>query len=215
MPTLTRLAWLMQVCSIRFCSIAGIHFNLAPVISSFPSTLDPAGEVLTVSGSNFGSSVADIYITVGGVSCTPNALLPVDSKEHIRVTCPPNYGASVAVSLSVGPAGQAQSTSTTSGYGAPTITSISPSTIPTQGADITISGNYFGSFAENATVTITTTPSTTCGISSLTGTSIVCSVPRGFGTNYDVRVDIADQHVVSTAALGYECMYWGVFSIFC
>ena len=67
-------------------------------------------------------------------------------------------------------------------FAAPTISSISPATLPTSGGSIVINGNGF------AIPPIVNVGASLCVVSTASATQIVCAVPAGHGTNLPVVV---------------------------
>ena len=168
-------------------SLADFWTNLnGPEISD----LSPArggttgGYELTISGANFGDNVG--AVSVGGSECSILSW----ANSAISCTVPAGSGAvaEVVVSLDSGMSAASQDF----GYLAPTLASQSISEGPTTGGNsLTLEGdNFFPS-----DVTSVTIGGKNCGITTVSHTRIVCSVPEGIGQGLTMQIDVAGQVV--------------------
>jgi Ca2+-binding RTX toxin-like protein len=137
------------------------------------------GQRLTFTGANFSTDLTDDTVTIG----TWNAPVVSASATQLVVTAPAGYGrANVAVNVA------GQLSNTLSFNFVPTVTSVTPSTIPTAGnADLTIMGTAFSPTPGDDTVMI---GSTKAEIVSASQTQLVVTAPAGFGAGVNVRVTV-------------------------
>ncbi|MCA3015705.1 MAG: IPT/TIG domain-containing protein, partial [Myxococcaceae bacterium] len=153
----------------------------APVVTGLTPTSGPTagGVTLTITGVNFGTAPT---ATIDGVAC-PLAALPTQT----RVVCslPPGAGAGVAVRVVAG--GQLSNVASFD-YAPPQVTMLTPATLPTAGALLTLSGFNFG--AAEASVTVDGAP---CPLVMATHTQLVCSAPPGPGGPATARVTVKGQ----------------------
>jgi len=149
-------------------SSSGVDVATAPptLVSAAPTSVGTAGgSTMTLTGSNFGDGASPLAVTLNGISAG------VTSRTHtaLAVTVPAGQGPNLPISVTVN--GQA-SNSIFYHYTAPTIASVSPSSVPrAAGTALTLSGANFGL---TPTVSIN---GATCPVSSSTHTSIVCATP--------------------------------------
>ncbi|MDX2014653.1 MAG: IPT/TIG domain-containing protein, partial [Myxococcaceae bacterium] len=166
--------------------------RLPPAVTSFfPAAISTSSQSLTLVGTNFGTAAT--VSTDGGVA------VPVTSvtQTQVVVTAPEGNDA-LAVRVSAG--GQ-QSPVATIPRAPPTITSITPSSVPAGGAAITLMGSNFGtSGAASVTVGGAACPVT----QSTPHTVLVCTAPAGTG-NAAVRVSVGGR----TSAAGPSVQYPG------
>jgi large repetitive protein len=161
----------------------GVDFDYYPPA---PTTISPAngptlgGVPITVTGSNFG---ANPTITIGGVA---TAILAGSTDGSLVFTLPVGKGANLDVKV-VGQDGRA-SYALPFSYNPPLISSVSPTTAPSEGgAIITVNGSNFGP-----------SPSITIGGNAATVLTashgqITCVLPAGQGSNREVRVAAGNQ----------------------
>jgi large repetitive protein len=160
----------------------GLDFTyLPPVIQTVtPANGNTAGQSITIAGTDFGLSANDDTITVGGVPCAD----PFGTSSSIVCQLPPGQG---TVPIVVTANGERSSVFNYT-YGAPVISSVSPTTGVTSGNFVlTISGRNFGT---SATVTIGGQP---CPVISDANTVITCTVPAGSPGNLPLVVAVSGQ----------------------
>jgi hypothetical protein len=160
----------------------GFDFTyLPPVIQTVtPANGNTAGQSITIAGTDFGLSASDDTITVGGVACGH----PFGTSSSIVCQLPPGQG---TVPIVVTANGERSAVFDYT-YGAPAISSVSPTTGVTSGNFVlTITGRNFGS---SATVTIGGQP---CPVTSDANTTITCTAPAGSAGNLPLVVTVSGQ----------------------
>ena len=168
---------------------AGTFSYQWPALQAISPVGATAGQHITLTGSNFGSSGAKV--TVGDLAC------PVVSQSHTQVTCtlPAGVGLKQAVIVTV--AGQS-SGSLGWDYPAPAVAGVQPATVPTPGALVTISGSSFGG---SATATVGGKP---CKMVIGTDTQLFCLAPAGVGTGHVVAVTAGGQKSAKSSTVSYD-----------
>jgi|GEM_PF-1446207 len=155
----------------------------APSITSLAPNTGAVGSVVTISGSNFGSTQGNGGVKFGTLAATISSW----SSTSIVATVPTGaVTGSVVVTAAGGVASNGVTFTVTS---APAITSVAPTAGGGFGSSFTITGTNFGATQGNGKVTLNSVPAT---ISSWSATSIVAQVPSGVTTG----------NVVVTAAGG-------------
>jgi IPT/TIG domain/Bacterial Ig-like domain (group 2)/Galactose oxidase, central domain/Kelch motif len=159
---------------------SGTHFTVtaAPSISSLSPTSGPPGQLITVNGSNFGSTQGTSSIAFNGFPATPSTWATG------KITVPVAEGATsgaVVVTVNNGPS---NGSSFTVANG-PGITALSPTAGGT-GATVSITGAAFGATQGSSVVKFN---GTTATVSSWNDAGIVVSVPVG-ATNGNVAVTV-------------------------
>jgi hypothetical protein len=160
----------------------GLDFiYLPPIIQTVtPANGDTAGQSITIAGTDFGVAGSDDAVTVGGVPCGH----PFGTSSSIVCQLPPGQG---TVPIVVTANGERSAVFNYT-YGAPVISSVSPTTGVTSGNFVmTITGRNFGT---SATVTIGGQP---CPVISDTNTTITCTVPPGRAGNLPLVVTVSGQ----------------------
>jgi len=160
----------------------GLDFTyLPPVIQAVtPANGSTAGQSITIAGTDFGLSASDDTITVGGVPCGR----PFGTSSSIVCQLPPGQG---TVPIVVTANGERSAVFNYT-YGAPVISSVSPTTGVTSGNFVlTITGLNFGT---SATVTIGGQP---CQVISDANTTITCTAPAGSAGNLPLVVTVSGQ----------------------
>jgi hypothetical protein len=160
----------------------GLEFTyLPPVIQTVtPANGNTAGQSITIAGTDFGLSASDDTITVGGVPCGH----PFGTSSSIVCQLPHGQG---TVPIVVTANGERSAVFNYT-YGAPVISSVSPTTGVTSGNFVlTITGQNFGT---SATVTIGGQP---CPVISDANTTITCTVPAGSAGNLPLVVTVSGQ----------------------
>jgi len=152
---------------------AGASFSVTatPTITSLSPTSGPAGTLLTINGSSFGSSQGASLVTLNGVSVVPAAW------ASGKITAPVPEGTTtgaVVVTVNNGPSNGSTFTVTTG----PGITSVSP-TSGGIGATVTVAGAGFGASQGTSTLKFNGTLTTPA---SWSDTSITVPVPSGATT---------------------------------
>lgn len=164
----------------------------APVLSSVtPSNGHTAGgDVLTLSGTNFGTSGG--VVTVGGATCP----LTLQTHQQIECTLPAGQGTGHPVQVTV--AGQSSNT-VSYDYGPPSISSLTPSSGPTAGGTaLTLVGENFGVTGGSVTV-----GGQSCPITSQGHTLVMCTAPSGTGTNQLVTLTVDGRSTTASQTYSY------------
>jgi YD repeat-containing protein len=159
----------------------GVSFTVttAPSISGLLPTSGQVAVVVTVNGSNFGTTQGSNYVTFNGVTATPTMW----GSSQIKAPVPSGTTTGpVVVNIANGPS-NGQTFSVTAGPG---ITSISP-TNGGIGASVTILGAGFGGTQGLSTVKFN---GTTATATSWSDSQIVASVPTG-ATTGNIAVSVA------------------------
>ena len=155
----------------------------APVITSIDPTSDytSGGAILTIFGSNFGTSGS---VLLGGSTC--NVVAPGFSQSTIRCIIPRGMGTNREIIVVV--SSQSASFSGIFRYKPPVITSVFPLSGPTGGiTPITISGLSFGQSSGNTFGSVSI-GGRTCSISTWVDTQVVCILPIGSGSRLTVSL---------------------------
>ena len=163
----------------------------SPILTSVPavSSVSPAsgsiygGAILTINGNGFINSTSNLQVSVGTGSCAIIQITP----GQIQCTIPPQGSSSSAATVQVVSNGVTFPGSFTYTYNAastPSISSIAP-TSGTTGQSVVISGSNF--VTGQTTVTVGGVP---CAITSVSSTSITCSVGSGPAGNQPVIATI-------------------------
>jgi len=149
-------------------------YNPPTVTSISPSTIATTGGTITVLGTNFGTSTSFISVSSTAATTSITSL----SQTQMILLIGAGKGSSNTLTITIG----GQTVSTTFGYIAPTITSITSSTGSVySGATITIFGSNFGTTGGSIVVT-GGNPNPTVTITSQTHTQLICTVGNGFGS---------------------------------
>ncbi len=168
----------------------------APVISGIAPSNGPTagGTAVTITGTDFSGATS---VTIGGVAATSVVLV-----GPTTITCVTPAGTAGAKSVIVSTAGQTATLTNGFSYvapGAPTVSSISPSSGPTAGGTlVTITGT---NFAAGATVTIGGAAAT--GVTVVSATSITCTTPVGAAGAKSVAVTVSAQTTTLTNSFTY------------
>eukprot|EP01117_Protostelium_nocturnum_P011184 TRINITY_DN405_c0_g1_i6.p1 TRINITY_DN405_c0_g1~~TRINITY_DN405_c0_g1_i6.p1 ORF type:complete len:5778 (+),score=1958.70 TRINITY_DN405_c0_g1_i6:207-17540(+) len=109
-----------------------------PTFSGLDGNFDTNGGVITVTGTNFGSSSADIAVTLNGNAIQASSISS-SSDSSFSFTTPAGTGKNLPLRVTVG----GQSFDTRFSYYQPVINTIS-SLGYTNGSSVTVYGNYFG-----------------------------------------------------------------------
>ena len=143
-------------------------------------------ETITVTGTNFGAS--GTQVSIGGIACT-NVVV---AANHLSLTCETPIGVGAGLALSVDAGGQTATLAGGFSYDPPTVNSVVPSTVPTSGGQVVISGEGFGNpgsatvlFGASTLIPIQQTP-----------TSITVSLPAGTGTGHGLIVRAGGQNAL-------------------
>jgi hypothetical protein len=153
----------------------------APSITSLSPSFGPVGAIITITGTNFGSTQGSSSVTFGGWSASPTSW----TATSISVAVPQNAATgNVVVTVS----GIVSNGVNFTVLPTPSITSVSP-TSSGAGAIITIAGTNFGTSQGSSTVMFNGTASTPCG-SCWSATSITVAVPSA-ATSGNVVVTVS------------------------
>ena len=145
----------------------------APSIASLAPNTGAVGSVVTISGSNFGSTQGNGGVKFGTLAAAITSWSPTS----IVATVPTGAVTGSVVVTAAG--GVASNGSTFTVTAAPAITSISPAAGGGFGSSFTITGTNFGATQGTGRVTLNSVPVT---VSSWSATSIVAQVPSGITT---------------------------------
>eukprot|EP00004_Rigifila_ramosa_P003876 TRINITY_DN1416_c0_g1_i9.p1 TRINITY_DN1416_c0_g1~~TRINITY_DN1416_c0_g1_i9.p1 ORF type:complete len:3012 (-),score=602.09 TRINITY_DN1416_c0_g1_i9:53-8956(-) len=162
----------------------------APILSGvLPSGGALSGRI-TISGSGFGTTAADVAVTVGGVVCVLNTI----SATSIQVTLPTGVSAGqLPITLT---RFQVPATGSISyNYVTPSLTSINPIG-GKAGVVLTLLGS-FGTIVAQSNVAVTM-GGVSCPVTSATSTSVTCTVPSIANADYAV---ILSHYGVATASI--------------
>jgi hypothetical protein len=174
-------------------SSSAISFDYQPPsISSISPSTGPTigGTVITISGSNFGTSGA---VELGGFACM------IADWTHSRIICTNRPGQGTNVPLVVTVSGQSSQANTQFSYGAPSVAAISPASGPTTGGTvITIMGSNFGTFGS------VTLGGSACAIGEWTQSGIICTNPPGQGANLPLVVTVSGLSSQSNPQFSYD-----------
>jgi hypothetical protein len=151
----------------------------APAITTVTYNSDGS---FRIAGTNFGNSISNIAVQVGTDTLSCSILYP-----HVEITCSNYKGCSGTVYVTV----SGQTASKTYSPPAVVLASTSPSTIPTTGGQITVSGSYFGN---EPTVSI---GGVNCPVTSHSHTAIQCTAPAGVGSHLELAITRCGTNFVS------------------
>jgi hypothetical protein len=160
-----------------------------PSISQLtPASAPTAGGVqLTVTGNNFGDTT-QTTVSVGGRICSGVA----GGHTTVRCTLPAGEGVNQPVVVNVA----GNTTSSTLSYTAPTLTGVTPSTLPAGGGTLTLSGNNFG------LTPVVTIGAAACPVTQSGHSLVLCTAPAGAGQQA-VRLNAAGQ-LSNTLTVAYD-----------
>lgn len=166
------LLLMILACTLIFgCSSGGsskpVSIASGPVVTSISPASGGPGTFVTITGSNFGLVQSTSIVSYAGVTVIPVTW----SNTQITLKVPdnaPNNGNFVVVVNGV-----YSNASMVFNLSNPAISYISPSNAAI-GADVTISGQYFGTFNSGCYVTFN---NTTAAVKNWNNTSITCTVP--------------------------------------
>lgn len=168
-------------------STSGIQIGASttPGIMDLSSSRGPIGTLITITGSNFGSSQGTSTVTFNGISATS-----VTGWSATQITCRVPAGASTGnLVVNVGSQSSNAVTFTISAGSSPTITELSPSSAMV-GSSVTIKGTNFGASQGSSTVTFSGV--TVASITSWSAAQIVFTVPSG-ATSGNVIVTVGGE----------------------
>ncbi|PRP82680.1 outer membrane autotransporter barrel domain-containing protein [Planoprotostelium fungivorum] len=161
-----------------------------PAVFSVSSPLTSGG-TLTITGCGFGRDPTQLTVTIGGNNCPVTSLSLNGTNIYCNVTLGSGSGYSVSVRLTglgeLAPAGLQMS------YAAPIISSTT--LVPTAGSPMTITGASFGNNINQVTVQAN---GVNCPVTSLSATTIVCTVVQGVGSVLSLMVIVNGIHSTST-----------------
>ena len=167
------LLLMILACTLIFgCSSGGsskpVSVASGPVVTSISPASGGPGTFVTITGSNFGLVQSTSIVSYAGVTVTPVTWSDTQISLKVPDNAPNNGNFVVVVN------GVYSNTSMVFNLSNPAISYISPSTAAI-GADVTISGQYFGTQNSGTYVTFN---DTTAVIKGWTNTSITCTVPN-------------------------------------
>jgi IPT/TIG domain-containing protein/VCBS repeat protein len=163
-------SWVMQLAAFRAASGTS---SPVPSLTSLSPANGAVGTVVTIAGSNFGSTKGTSSVMFNGTAGTPT------SWSATSIVVPVPSGATTGnVVVTVGGVASNALTFTVTSTTTPSLTSLSP-TSGTVGTVVTIAGSNFGSTKGTSSVTFNGTAATP---TSWSATSIVVPVPSGATT---------------------------------
>ena len=165
------------------------------VALSCPTT----GQLLQIKGESLGSSTCPVKPCMEILSPTIPSGVSVVSQSHtqIEIRIPPYEGKNHNVTVFI--SGQASIIVVT--YLPPETHTISPSSGPTSGAPLVITGTNFGVLGPQVTV-----DGRKCLVTSFTHTTVACQAPEGLGPHRHVVVTVSNQS--NSAALSPKFTYF-------
>lgn len=184
-------------------SVSGLDSNTLtwsfapPVITDVTGDLPTEGFVrITIAGTNLGPS-GSVLLSDG----SDTKECSVYSWDHTAVQCwLPAWQGEKDVILTTG---AVDSAGFSISYNTPTITSITPSSVPTAGTLVTIKGTDFSTDAVCDTDCSVTFEGAACDVSVHTHTQIQCTLPEGNGGSSDVTVTTASG-IFATYTLAFD-----------
>ncbi len=176
--------------SLQTSNSLSFSYSAPSLLALTPNTgpTGPAGVRVTLTGSSFGTGVPFPTVNLGSAPCT------VEFANHTTIIfiTPVGDGASIPIKVRVAGQDSVANSQVVFSYAAPTITSISPTSAPTQGGTIlTLSGTSLGAVVGNIIVTVGVAPCTPVG--SASHTSVTCTLPAGQGRSLPVVIVTASQ----------------------
>jgi len=164
---------MILACTLSFgCSSGGsskpVSIASGPAITATYPTNGGSGTLVTISGSNFGLVQSTSIVSYAGVTVIPVTWSDTQITLKVPDNAPNNGNFVVVVN------GVYSNASVVFNLSNPAISYISPSTAAI-GSDVTISGQYFGTFNSGCYVTFN---NTTAAIKNWNNTSITCTVPE-------------------------------------
>ncbi|PRP82836.1 outer membrane autotransporter barrel domain-containing protein [Planoprotostelium fungivorum] len=194
-PMLNATALITVVVNGQFAR-NGIYLWSVPIPAVF-SVSSPltSGGTLTITGCGFGRDLTKLTVTIGGSSCPVTSLSLNGTNIYCNISSGSGAGYSVSVRLTglgeLAPAGLQMS------YAAPIISSTT--LVPTVGSSMTITGASFGNNINQVTVQAN---GINCPVTSLSATTIVCTVVQGVGAVVPFTVIV--NGVNSTSTFSYQ-----------
>jgi hypothetical protein len=174
----------------------------APTITSFTPASGPVGTAVTISGTNFSTTLASNTVKFNGVTATVSA-----SSATSITTSVPAGATTGAISVTVGANTATSATNfTVTTASAPGITSFTPTSGPV-GTAVTITGTNFSTTPGNNTVKFN---GVTAAVSASTATSITTTVPAGATTG---TISVAVGANTATSSTNFTVTAGSVLSI--
>eukprot|EP00808_Paulinella_micropora_P005719 g34204.t1 len=173
-------------------------YTLPEVTAIFPQQLSTTGGPrVTVQGTNFGGSAQALTVKVGTGTCGSQ----VTNTARNEIYCNLPAGQDTRLVRVVGSEIGVQSSNSLSyTYGAPNVTSITPSTLDTPGGLVTISGaNFFTSGVAYIGSQVCSQAGT-----GWNDTAVTCRAPAGVGARLDVRVVTGTRSSTLAASFNYS-----------
>lgn len=169
-------------------------FSYYPPTAISTTNSDTTGGLITITGSNFGTTSSSITAVVNGRICTSVTSI-TDSKFSCILAA--GVGKNLGVYVTVN--GQTSTTQYIFSYNPPSVISSTPTS--TDGGLITITGSNFGPAGTQSLVTIN---SQTCSNAiSQSSTSMTCSVYPGTGAKNIISVIVGGQSMINSALYSY------------
>lgn len=172
----------------RAYSTQPLVIQAAPTFAGFTPPAGPPGSQVRISGTNFGTDVRVVQVTIGGVAATVRGLTATEIVAEIPATAPD--GPIAVIVNGIGPV--------TSGapfdvVAVPTIADFQPRS-GGAGTDVTISGNGFSTSAAQNRVTIMNTP---CEVLAATQTQLRVRIPQA--ASGPISIDVVNAGTVRTS----------------
>jgi IPT/TIG domain/Tyrosine-protein kinase ephrin type A/B receptor-like len=166
-------------------SVNTLNFSYdAPTITSVTPADTPSqgGSFITIAGANFGTGTSGGVVTMGGQACSYTAV----NYAHTQIVCEAPTGDGMLKPVQV-VIGSQTSNSVPMNYSIPSVSLVTPSSIPTAGGVlVTISGS---SFSSNGNVSIN---GVACNVTSFSHQQALCVAGPGEGTAQSVVVTSID-----------------------
>lgn len=150
------------------------------------------GSVITINGTNFGASAADLEATIGGRPCSTAS--STGSVSHVQFTCtlPPGQGGAETVRVVV--AGQPSNVDRSYAYAPPVLATVGGAGGPTRGGTrVSLAGTHFGVDRAAFSATIDGRTCTVPADAPFSHTATECVLPPGEGTAASVRLTVGGQ----------------------
>jgi len=177
-----------------------LSYNVPAISSVTPSNYGAAGVTITVAGSNFGASSANIQLSIDGATCS-GCLVSVSHTQVVFTTW--TYPVTTSPSLVI-QCGTQISAAFALGVAAPVINSISPGsgvTGPAGSVTLTVNGSNFG--VGTLTTTVRVGSSICSNLVYSSGTRITCDLPVGLDSQV-VSVTVGDMTGVGASLFQYQ-----------
>ena len=164
-----------------------VNYTAPSLTSVTPANATTAGGTsLLLLGSNLGTSGSASF---NGLSA---CAIVGGSQVHTQLRCISPAGVGVNHNITVTVSGQ-QSNAVTFNYNPPSITTVAPSSVATQGgALITLTGNFFGASGDGGIILVGSSQCSYLAVA-YSHQQVICSSPIGSGLNVPVQLTVGTQ----------------------